>query len=169
LFVGVPRLSLKEQLAEHRKQKAAGNYTRKLTTFGKVGETSYTEDGHVEAPTIYGLKWLRFLGEALVNQGVAWRAQVGTEQWERRGTIRLSLQQIVSEEVQAPVIRAGLSLVTPGTVKVPMGGGVWESWHIPIGAVNAHDTAYVLRAIMSPKQADVVMAENIQIKAMHGR
>lgn len=165
----MPRQSLKEQLAEHRKQKAAGNYTRKLTSFGKVGETSYTEDGHIEAPTIYGLKWLRFLGEALVNQGVVWRAQVGTEQWERSGKIRLSLQRIRHEEVAAPVIRAGLALVTPGTVKVPMGGGVWESRRIPIGAVNAHDTAYVLRAIMTPHEANVVMASNMQIKAMHGR
>jgi hypothetical protein len=165
----VSKRSLKEQLAEHRALKAAGKYTRKLTSFGKVGLTEYTEGARIERPTIYGLKWLRLFGEALVNQGVAWAAKVSTEQWERTGKVRLHLQRVVHSEEQASSIRAGAALVTAGSVKVPLAGGVWESWLVPVGAMNAHDTRYVLRLIMSPKDADVVLAGNLQIKAMHGR
>jgi hypothetical protein len=165
----VPRQSLKEKLAQHRKDKAAGKYTRKLSSFGKVGETDYTEGGRIERPTIYGLKWLRFFGEALVNQGAAYAAKVSTERWEFTGKVRLHLQRVVHEEGQAPTITAGFGLVTPGALQIPLCGGVWEIWELPIGAVNAHDTRYVLRLIMSPKDADIVLAKNIQIKAMHGR
>lgn len=164
----VSKPSLKEQLAQHRRDKAAGKHERKLTSFGSVGLTEYA-DGGVERPTVYGLNWLRLFGEALVNQGVAWAAKVSTEQWEQTGKVRLHLQRVVHSEEPASQIRAGLALVSPGTCKIPMGGGVWESWLIPIGAVNAHDTRYVLRSIMSPKDADLVMAANLQILAMHGR
>lgn len=163
------KVSLKEQLAQHRRDKAAGKHERKLTTFGKVGLTEYTEVGHVERPTIYGLNWLRLFGEALVNQGVAWAAKVSVDKWERTGKVRLHLQRVVHSEQQATQIRAGVALVTPGTYRHPLGGGVWESWEIPIGAVNVHDTRYVLRTIMSPKDADLVMAANLQVLAMHGR
>lgn len=160
--------SLKEQLAKHRADKAAGRYKRKLTSFGKVGLTEYTAD-RTERPTIYGLNWLRLFGEALVNQRVAWAAKVSTEKWETTGKVRLHLQRIIHSDEQATQIRAGAALVTAGTCKIPVAGGVWESWLVPIGAVNAHDTRYVLRLIMSPKDADLVMAGNLQIMAMHGR
>lgn len=147
------RLSLKERLAHHRAEKAAGRYQRRVTSFGRVGITEYATGG-IERPTIYGLNWLRLFGEALVNQGVAFAAKVSTERWEHTGKVRLHLQRVVTEQVG------------PGTLRSP---GVWENWEVPIGAVNVHDTRYVLRTIMSPKGADVVMAQNLQILAMHGR
>lgn len=161
------RRPLKEQLAEHRQARRNGTHERKLTSFGKVGLTEYA-DG-TERPTIYGLNWLRLFGEALVNQGVAWAAKVSTEKWEQTGKVRLHLQRVIYSEEQAQQIHAGAALVTTGSWKRPLGGGVWESWLIPIGAVNVHDSRYVLRVIMSPKEAAIVMADNLQVRAMHGR
>jgi len=165
------RKPLRETLAEIRREKASGKKRpRKLTRFGKVGESEYTKNdkGHrIERPTIHGLNWLRLFGEALKLHQAVWDCRVSTERWEKDACVSLHLQRVVHDDSAPTKVTVGSKLVIQAG-NPPIGGGVWEHWRIPIGLLNSHDTRTLLRLVMSPKAADLVMADNRLVRAIHG-
>lgn len=167
------RKPLCETLAEIRRERAAGvKRPRKLTRFGKVGESEFITNakGHrVERPTIYGLNWLRLFGEALKLYEVVWDVRVSTERWEQDGCVSLHLQRVVHDESAPTAVTVGAKGLVIETGAVPVGGGAWEVWRVPIGLVNNHDTAALVKLIATPKAADIIMADNRLIRAIHGR
>lgn len=170
-----PGNPLSERLASIRRDKAAGKKReRKLTSFGKVGESEYQTlaDGRrIELPSIYGLNWLRLTAEALRLQGICYAARVSTEHFERDGSVSLWLQRVVHKEQSAPTVSlvGGARSLRSETQKLVLGGGLWDRWRVPIGLVNNHDTRSLIKLLLAPKDHDLVFSRNQLIQAMHGR
>lgn len=162
---------LRHKLAEiRRRREREGRKPRKRTSFGRVDTAERSEVG--EHPTILGLKWLGFVGEALRQLGVCWNWRVSAEHWEKSGCVSLYLQRVVHEELPQTKIFAGRTLTSKAFASRPMGGGAWERLAVPIGVINGHDQQWAVRAILralnSPKDADIILAGSSVLRAMRG-
>lgn len=105
-----------------------------------TGKSEFGPDGQ-ELATKVGLHWLHTLGMALVAAGVAWDSRV-TAKGARPGFTRIELQSVKHET----------------TLGLTAAGSMWTSHEIPNGAINNQDTRWVLKAILSRQQADLVLA-----------
>lgn len=156
-----------ERIRQQRAEKGLTIYDREKSTFGKVGVSEFTEQG-IERPTVLGMRWLSFVGECLRQFGVCWAWRVSAERFEKDGHVSLYLQRVRHTEEQVGTIVAGAALVTPGTRKVPIGGAEWERYRVPVGLVNNHDTKSLIKLVLAPKEADVVLADSHLLRAIHG-
>lgn len=123
-----------------------------------------------EHPNLTGTQWLFLLGEALRFLGIAWACRVSCEHWERDGCVSLYLQRPVLEEAGAQPIMLGALSGTMNLSTQPrmIGGGMWECYRIPVGAMNNRDKGAVLKAIMSPDRAAFVIASSVHLRAING-
>lgn len=165
-------MSLQRTLQRIREARANGTAPPKKLTPKHVGHASvFSNCGpngeRREHPTLYGLQWLCVLGLALEQLGIAWDSRVDATRWEFDECVNLHLQRPLRQEAAQPIVAMG-EVVTPGQAAFPIAGGEWWTFRIPVGAVNNHDVAWALRAILGPKKADLVMRSSAGLQAIHG-
>lgn len=129
------RQKLRQRRAELRAGKRRPKKRQVFRDFG--GRSEKCQVTGAELVTKEGLVWLHRLGQALIVAGVAYDSQV--DRGSSPGHVAFALQRII-----------------PGAIPRP---GLWEHWQIPVGAVNGHDTRWVMRLVLQKKEADIVTTE----------
>jgi hypothetical protein len=172
-----PRESLRQTLdAIHRKREVDGRAPRKLTfshasEHGKVVRSKCGPNGEMrEHPNIDGLQWLKLFAEALRMHGMCAENRVDVTDWEKTGCVTLHLERVQLAEAGQSAIRLINGKLQRQRLKAgtPMSSRIWESWQVPTGMLNNHDVRAMLRLLMEPRGADLVLGSNPHLQAING-
>jgi hypothetical protein len=137
---------LQQRIKRIGELKRAGLYERKLSPEIAPNTKSEFLNGQ-ELVLKEGLIWLHQVGQALILCGVAYDSRVDCH--DTTGQPELWLQRVERSPAPRRVRRRG---------RIVTRGGLWEKFDVPVGCVNGKDLNWLVSTLLTPKEADLVLA-----------
>jgi hypothetical protein len=137
---------LQQRLKHITELKKAGLYKPNLSPDIKPDNRSEFLNGQ-ELVLKEGLIWLHQVGQALIVAGIAYDSRADCH--DTTGQPELWLQRVVRGPAPRRVRRHGRAVTQ---------GGLWEKFDIPVGCVNGKDLDWLVKTLLTPKEADLALA-----------